>query len=68
MDFELSYELRGINVKARKGLLGKTHIKSVKATVLVPRNCNAKEKPERTLLYNVYLFLFIFLALSSRER
>ena len=42
MDFILSNELRGINVTARKCLLGKAHVKSVKATALLLRNYNAK--------------------------
>ena len=43
LDFVFSNdELHGINVKVRKCLLGETHVKSVKATALLPRNYNAK--------------------------
>ena len=42
VDLVLSNELHGINIKARKCLLDKTHVKSVKAAALLPRNYNAK--------------------------
>ena len=39
----------GMNVKARKYLLGKTHVKSVKATALLPRNYNANARKDVAL-------------------